>query len=74
MNDFFISKLNNYYTKNDIDKIISNMKINKPITFRLNYCFGDNKNVVESELKTNNIKFSFLNLKNELKKYIMMDA
>lgn len=68
MNDFLISKLNNYYSKNDIDKIISNMQINKSIAFRLNYCRGDNKNVVEGELKTKNIKFNILNLKNELKK------
>ena len=68
MNDFLISKLNNYYSKNDIDKIISNMQINKAVTFRLNYCRGDNKNVVEDELKSKNIKFIILNLKNEFKK------
>lgn len=68
MNDFLISKLNNYYSKNDIDRIISNMQINKAVTFRLNYCRGDNKNAVEDEFKSKNIKFSILNLKNEFKK------
>lgn len=68
MNDFLIKKLNNCYHKTDIDKIISNMKQNKAIVFRLNYCHGDNRNIVESELIENNISFCILNLKNELRK------